>query len=204
MKKVNYTLSAFKDLQRLRSQAARIMSKVSAYAENGEGKATELVGQSGKRLRVGDFRVIFVETDDEIVVTKVGPRGSIYDQESSMTHQIITTPAGERLAILPAAELAALQDALDAAEAAIAMGAIKRGEMETLTSEEVIAGLAAPTPLAFWREKRGMTQKQLGLAAGIGQSYIAGLEKGVRRGDPALFKRLAAALKVKMEDIVAD
>ena len=79
MKKVVYTALAFKDLRKLRSQAERIMAKVSAYSEKGEGKATHLVGESSKRLRIGDFRVIFVETDTEIIVTKIGPRGSVYD-----------------------------------------------------------------------------------------------------------------------------
>ena len=67
-----------------------------------------------------------------------------------------------------------------------------------------IHALAAPTPLAFWRKKRGMTQASLGEAVGISQSYVASLETGDRKGDPSLFKRLADALKVKMEDIVAD
>ncbi len=31
-----------------------------------------------KRLRVGDFRILFEETDTEIVVADIGPRGSIY------------------------------------------------------------------------------------------------------------------------------
>ena len=121
-----------------------------------------------------------------------------------MNHQIIITPAGEKMAILPLADLAALQDALDAAHAANAMSAIARGEMETLTSEEVAAGLSAPTPLAFWREKRGLTQKELGKAAGISQSYVAALEQGARKGDPSLFKRLATTLRTRMEDIVED
>ena len=74
-----YTPSAFKDLQKFRSQAARITAKISAYAEKGEGKVTELVGEKTKRLRVGDFRVILVEAGEEIVIVKVGPRGSVYD-----------------------------------------------------------------------------------------------------------------------------
>ena len=36
-------------------------------------------GSSALRLRVGDYRVIFSETDTEIIVTGLGPRGSIYD-----------------------------------------------------------------------------------------------------------------------------
>ena len=75
-------------------------------------------------------------------------------------------------------------------------------ELKDLSPTPFVAGLAAPTPLAFWREKRGLTQKDLGTAAGIGQSYVAALEQGARKGDPALFKRLASALRVRMEDIV--
>ena len=70
--------------------------------------------------------------------------------------------------------------------------------------DEVLCALDAATPLAFWREKRGMTQKALGAAAGVGQSYIASLESGARKGDPALFKRLAQALRVRIEDLIAD
>ena len=82
MKKVVYTPDAFKDLQKLRSQAARIMKKIIAFAERGEGKATELAGRSTKRLRVGDVRVIFVEARDEITIVKIGPRGSVYEEDS--------------------------------------------------------------------------------------------------------------------------
>jgi mRNA interferase RelE/StbE len=46
-----------------------------AHANN----VTRLVGSSGKLLRVGDFRVIFEESETEIIVTKVGPRGDIYE-----------------------------------------------------------------------------------------------------------------------------
>ena len=94
--------------------------------------------------------------------------------------------------------------ARDAANHSATMAAIGRGEIELLTQDEVLRALDAPTPLAFWREKRGMTQKALGAAAGVGQSYVASLESGARKGDPALFKRLAAALKVRIEDLIAD
>jgi mRNA interferase RelE/StbE len=32
-----------------------------------------------RRLRVGDFRVLFQETETDVIVLNVGPRGSIYD-----------------------------------------------------------------------------------------------------------------------------
>jgi mRNA interferase RelE/StbE len=56
--------------------------KIDAYAADPTSLAnnvTELQGASLKRLRVGDFRVLFEETATEIIVTKIGPRGSIYD-----------------------------------------------------------------------------------------------------------------------------
>jgi mRNA interferase RelE/StbE len=38
-----------------------------------------LAGSNAKRLRVGDFRVIFEEGATEIVVSRIGPRGGVYD-----------------------------------------------------------------------------------------------------------------------------
>jgi mRNA-degrading endonuclease RelE of RelBE toxin-antitoxin system len=34
---------------------------------------------TAKRLRVGDYRVLFEESAAEILVTKIGPRSSVYD-----------------------------------------------------------------------------------------------------------------------------
>jgi DNA-binding XRE family transcriptional regulator len=100
-------------------------------------------------------------------------------------HSSITTPTGERLVLMT-------QDS------------IARGEQETLTPDEVKAALAAPTPLAFWRQKRGQTQVLVAEAAGISQQYLSGLEAGKRKGDPALFKRLARVLRTRIEDLVDD
>ena len=93
-----------------------------------------------------------------------------------------------------------LRDGRDAALHRRTMDAAARGEIEWLTPEETLAFVAAPTPLAFWRAKRGMTQTALAAEAGISQSYLASLEAGKRKGDPALFKRLARALKVRIDD----
>ena len=75
---------------------------------------------------------------------------------------------------------------------------------ETDTTIIVKALLEAPTPLAFWRKHRRFTQVGLAERAGISQSYLAGLEGGSRKGDGALIKRLVEALRVRMEDLVAD
>ncbi len=82
MKKVVFLKSAAAALRKHRNMAPRIREKILAYAEDPESLAnlvTELRGSSLKRLRVGDFRVLFEETPTEIIVSKIGPRGSVYD-----------------------------------------------------------------------------------------------------------------------------
>ena len=79
MKVVTCTVSAASDLRRLRSVATRIMNKIDRYADTGAGDVKRLVGSTSKRLRDGDFRIIFEETGTEILVTRVGPRGDVYD-----------------------------------------------------------------------------------------------------------------------------
>ena len=118
--------------------------------------------------------------------------------------QFIVTRSGERLAVLSEQDYEALLDAADALHAGEVMAAVARGEHETLSSDEVDAFLDAVTPLAFWRGKRKLTQATLALRVGISQSYLAGLEKGKRKGDPALFLRLSRALNVPMEALVAE
>ena len=117
--------------------------------------------------------------------------------------QTITTPTGEKMAILPLSDYEALLDAIDAAQALAEAGAVARGDLETLTSLETAALIEAATPLAFWRGKRGLTQAELAAAVGISQSYVAGLESGARKGDPALFLRLSRALKVPLEHLIS-
>ena len=80
MKRVFYTAEAAAQLGHYRSVAARLRSKLDRYARTGAGDVTVLVGQADKkRLRVGDFRIVFEEGATDIVVTRIGPRGSVYE-----------------------------------------------------------------------------------------------------------------------------
>ena len=79
MKTVLYSNDALNALRKHRSDAKTIMAKIERYAATGAGKVTDLVGRSGKRLRVGDFRVLFEEDATTIRVSRIGPRGEIYD-----------------------------------------------------------------------------------------------------------------------------
>jgi mRNA interferase RelE/StbE len=78
-----YTAAAAKDLRSFQNMAKRIMKAVREYADDGKAHAnavTQLVGSDAKRLRVGQFRVIFEETAEVITVSKIGPRGSVYEE----------------------------------------------------------------------------------------------------------------------------
>ncbi len=80
MKTIRYTPDALNNLRRHRSQAKAIMAKIARYAETGAGKVTQLVGAGGaRRLRIGGFRAVFEETATGIIVTRIRPRGSVYD-----------------------------------------------------------------------------------------------------------------------------
>ena len=79
MKDIRYTSAAASDLRKDRSVAKRLMAKLERYSQTGGGDVTQLVGSTAKRLRDGDFRIIFVEDETEILVTKIAPRGQIYE-----------------------------------------------------------------------------------------------------------------------------
>ena len=88
------------------------------------------------------------------------------------------------------------QDLVDARDHAIAMRDVATGAMETLADAELDAYLAAPSPLAFWRKRRGLTQAALASEVGITQAYLAQIERGVRTWDVQLYARLAKTLRV--------
>jgi mRNA interferase RelE/StbE len=78
VKTIAYTVAARRELRRP-DPAARVQieAKVRRYAETGAGDVKALVERAGARLRVGDYRVIFVETAETIEVRAVGDRGDI-------------------------------------------------------------------------------------------------------------------------------
>jgi mRNA interferase RelE/StbE len=80
MKTIAYTTSATRQLRALPSNIReRLIEKLRRYAETGAGDVKALAGQSGARLRAGDYRVIFVETANAISVRAVGHRSDIYE-----------------------------------------------------------------------------------------------------------------------------
>ena len=80
MKTVTYTRPAIRQLKRLKSEKDRIRAAVSGYAEEGRGDVRALSGPFAGllRLRVGDWRVFFEETETEITILSVKTRGDAY------------------------------------------------------------------------------------------------------------------------------
>jgi DNA-binding XRE family transcriptional regulator len=95
-------------------------------------------------------------------------------------------------------------DLIDARDHAQAMRDIATGATETLSGAEVDAYLAAATPLAFWRRHRGLTQAALAAAAGIAQPSLARAETGRRGLTVTTYAKVAKALNVRIEDLLAD
>ena len=80
MKSISFVPSAGRQWAKLIDETRkRIDTRLTVYAESGTGDVKRLKGRAGNRLRVGDWRVIFEETADEIRVMAVGHRRNIYD-----------------------------------------------------------------------------------------------------------------------------
>lgn len=78
---IRYSRTAQKAL--LRSNKRQLIrDKIAQLADNFAGSAnnvTQLQGRDEWRLRVQDWRVIFVIENDVIFIREIGPRGSAYE-----------------------------------------------------------------------------------------------------------------------------
>jgi len=115
-----------------------------------------------------------------------------------MSIRTTLAPSGGELVVMSRQEY---QDLLDARDHAAAMRAVA-ARADTFTDAELGKYLAASTPLAWWRKRRGMTQAQLAAGLAISQPHLAQLEAGKRTGDVTLYARLAGALRLRIEDLV--
>jgi DNA-binding XRE family transcriptional regulator len=118
-----------------------------------------------------------------------------------MTIQTMISPEGVRLVTMTAEEY---QDLIDARDAEAAMRAVAAGTLQTLSGADVDAYLAAPTPLAFWRKHRGLTQADMARLIGVSQPYLAQLENGRREGSVSIYQRLARQLGLSVDELLPD
>jgi DNA-binding XRE family transcriptional regulator len=106
---------------------------------------------------------------------------------------------GRRRVVL---DLQDYQDLLDARDAAASLRDIAAGA-PTFAGKDLDEYLAAPTPLAFGRKRSGRTQVALAREAGISQPFLAELESGAKSPSLDVLVKLARALGVRIDDLVA-
>lgn len=123
-----------------------------------------------------------------------------------MSVQIITSPTGERLVVLPEAEYETLVEAAEDAADIAAFEEFKKrlaaGEEELIPSEMVMRMVAGESPVRVWREHRSLTMAALAERAGIAQPYLSQIETGKRDGTVATMKKLARALDLTVDDLI--
>ncbi|CCE07455.1 Transcriptional regulator, XRE family (fragment) [Bradyrhizobium sp. STM 3843] len=75
------------------------------------------------------------------------------------------------------------------------------GEEELIPAEIADRIIDGENKIRVWREYRGMTGKELAEKTGLAARYISQLETGSREGAIDTFKKIAAALRVDIDDI---
>jgi mRNA interferase RelE/StbE len=79
MRAVSYTTRAMREMRKLPAKVrTRMGNALQRYAETGEGDVKRLSVTVGSRLRVGDYRALFTETEDTIEVRAVRHRKDVY------------------------------------------------------------------------------------------------------------------------------
>lgn len=120
--------------------------------------------------------------------------------------QFIVAPNGDRLVVMPEDVFERLREAAEMAEDVAAYDEFKRrlaaGEEEFVPSEVVDRILSGENLVRVWREHRGMTVAALAEKAGITQPYLSQIENGKREGTLQTMKKIAEALKLRLDDLV--
>lgn len=122
-----------------------------------------------------------------------------------MGTQIITTPGGERLVVLPESDFLAMQEAVedraDADAVRVFNDRLARGEVELVPSEIANRIIDGENKVRVWRDHRRMTARALAEAAGISSAYLSQIESGDRDGSFETIKKIAAALGISVDDL---
>ena len=111
------------------------------------------------------------------------------------------TPSGEAIVILLEAEFERLrelaEDTLDTCTLDASERRLAAGEEELLSEDDLAALRRAPSPLAFWRGRRGIAADALAQLCAVELSLLVAIEQGEVTAEPAIYRRLARALDVE-------
>lgn len=118
------------------------------------------------------------------------------------TPDTVTLRRGDYEALLSAAEDTIDEAAARAGRAYEASVGWESAKATYLTGDEMQRLLDGESPVRVWRERRGLTQRALAQAAGIGASYLAEIEGGKKPGSAVALKRLAEGLGVPVGSLI--
>jgi DNA-binding XRE family transcriptional regulator len=120
--------------------------------------------------------------------------------------QIIETPQGDRMAVVPLDEYERLREAAEMLSDVCAYDEAKRqlaaGEDELVPEEYADRLIDGENPVRVWREYRGLKARELAEAAGISPPYLSQIENGEREGSFETMRKIADVLKVTIDDLV--
>ncbi|CAO4148379.1 helix-turn-helix domain-containing protein [Methylorubrum extorquens] len=123
-----------------------------------------------------------------------------------MNPQIIITPGGERLVLVPEADfealVAAAEDNADRTAVAEFRRKLAAGEEELVPASVVERLVSGENRVRVWREHRGLSGAALAKQAGLAQAYLSQIETGAREGTVETYGKLASALSVSLDDLV--
>ena len=119
---------------------------------------------------------------------------------------IITSPSGDRMAVIPLDEyerlVAAAEDLSDVRAYDDAKRRLESGEDELVPAEVVHRILDGENALRVWREYRGLTVKQLADRSGVSAPFVSQIENGQREGSVETMRKIADVLKISLDELV--
>jgi DNA-binding XRE family transcriptional regulator len=115
----------------------------------------------------------------------------------------VTLPRVEYEALISRLEDAEDNAALDRLEARIEKQGFAAATADYLPAELIERLLAGEHPVRIWRIHRGLTREGLAAPAGVSPSYLTEIETGRKTGSLRAMIKLAAALRISLDDIAA-
>jgi DNA-binding XRE family transcriptional regulator len=116
-----------------------------------------------------------------------------------------TTPSGEEMTILPAADFRAMEKVMEDLSDINAVTTFRErlaaGEEELIPAEFANRILDGENKIRVWREYRGLTARDLAAKAEISGGYLSQIESGDRDGSFDTIKKIAAALGISVDDL---
>lgn len=114
-----------------------------------------------------------------------------------ITEDTVTLSKADYEALLDALEEARDLERLREIDADLAAG-----RTETMPLDMALALCDGANPVRTWRKHRGLTARELAIAAGITPGYLSEIESGKKAGSLAVMGRIAGMLRVELGDLV--